>query len=491
MRWRTVSGPQALPADRSIERLPRRSMGAILTTSSRRLVPVILSGGAGTRLWPASRHDRPKQFLPLVNGRTTFSDTLARISEADLYAPPLIVTSRSFGFLAAAELEQAGLGGRIIMEPMRRDSGPAIAVAAVLAEQMQPAGLMLVLAADHVVRDAAAFNQAVRAGCEAAQAGRIVTFGIRPDSPSPNYGYIEPGPAIDAQVHELKRFIEKPDALRARTLIEQGCLWNSGNFLFRSDVLLAELAAFEPAMLAAAEAAVRAASSETVRGFSFDTLDEAAFAASPAKSIDYAVMERTSRAAVIPAGYGWSDLGSFEALWEILDKDGDDNVVAGDAAVQGTSGSYISSEGIFTAVVGLQNVAVVATADAVLVAPRGVAAEIKPIVANLERTQALRHLALRHQRSSQPWGAEARLLATDAVHLRWLQLNAGASLPCPVDATATTLLVVLAGEAVLTSPNASETLGPGACRQLLRAEMAQISNQGPALLEVLELQRRV
>ena len=362
-------------------------MGARLAQSGR-ITPVILSGGAGTRLWPLSLQSRPKQFLPLLNGRSTFEDTLERIADTSVFAPPIVVTGQQFNFQVADELQRAGMAGHIVLEPMRRDSAAAIAVAAALSAEMNgPSSLLLVLAADHLVKDKQAFVATALAGAEAARQGCLVTFGIKPDKPATGYGYIAPGKPVDAEVRQVARFVEKPNAASAAELISQGCLWNSGNFLFRADILLEELLQFEPGIHKASTASAKTARVEKLGSMTSYSLAEAEFGANPSKSIDFAVMEKTERAAVIAADYDWSDLGSWDALWEVSAKDDAGNVVHGPVTLTGTSTSFISSSGTRTAVVGLSNIAVIVTDDIVLVGPRHMAAELKPLAAKFEEAE--------------------------------------------------------------------------------------------------------
>ena len=277
------------------------------------IVPVLLAGGAGTRLWPVSRDALPKQFLPLVGDRSTYQETLLRVQDP-LFAPPIVITGPNFHFFARRQAEDVGVEATVVIEPMRRDSGPAIAAATAVALQRDPEAVVLALAADHIILDVPQFRATCLAGREAAEAGRIVTFGIKPTEPKTSYGYILPGEAIGKNgVHTVKRFVEKPDAATAARYVREGYLWNSGNFLFRGDVLLAELARLEPEIASAIEAAVEHAGTD----LGFLRLQAEAFARAPQKSIDYAVMEKTDRAAVVVGNFRWSDIGSWDALFDI------------------------------------------------------------------------------------------------------------------------------------------------------------------------------
>lgn len=350
-----------------------------MTSSSSRLIPVILCGGGGTRLWPVSTDAAPKQFLPLLDdGSSTFEATLARCARGDLFAPPVIVANVAQGDLIAEALSGRATSG-VLLEPMRRDSAAAVAAAAAHVRKLDPDGIMLILAADHVVRNEGAFHDACAAALMAAQAGRFVTFGIRPERPATEYGYLRPGGPLEGVpgIQALEAFVEKPDAGRAAELIAQGCLWNSGNFVFPAGLFLEEIAAFEPAIASAVEAAV----TRGVRDGDVIHLDREAFASSPMTSVDYAVMERTRRAAVAPCDLGWSDIGSWAALWDVAARDGAGNAISGNVIAAQTSGSIIRAEpGVAVSVLGLDNVVVIAGPTGVLVTTRARAADIKSVV---------------------------------------------------------------------------------------------------------------
>ncbi|EMS95043.1 mannose-1-phosphate guanylyltransferase, partial [Agrobacterium tumefaciens str. Cherry 2E-2-2] len=303
---------------------------------SRKITPVLLAGGAGSRLWPVSRDQLPKQFQPLVGNLSTYQQTLQRVGDKSLYAEPLVITNEDFRFFARRQAEEIDLSATVVLEPARRDSAAAMAAAAVLAERREPGCLVLALAADHVVLDADKFSDAVKLGAKAADQGNIVVFGLVPTEPRTSYGYIKPGEAIDGEkdLSIVDAFVEKPDMKTAISYLEKGYLWNSGNFLFRSDVMIAELKAFAPEILAAVTQAVEQYESD----LGFVRLHQASFEASPKNSIDYAVIEKTKRMAVVHGHFRWSDIGSWDAIWEIADKRGNDNALEG-------NGVFIDSEG--------------------------------------------------------------------------------------------------------------------------------------------------
>lgn len=457
-------------------------------SSARKIIPVILSGGAGSRLWPASRKSLPKQFMPLLGNRSTFEDTLARVADASVFTDPLIVTGEDFRFLVADQLSRAGRSGRIVLEPLPRDSGPAIAIAAELALRADPEAVLLVLAADHLVADARAFAETARAGLDAAMAGGIVTFGVRPTHPATGYGYIRPGAPMDGRVHMVETFREKPDLATAERFIADGYLWNSGNFLFRADVFLEELKRFEPAMAAAVAAAAADVVTDTAAGVSFERVDRELFARCPAKSVDYAVMEHTDRAAVIAADYAWSDLGSWASLWEIGEKDGDGNVVRGLARLVDTRNSYVTSEGLFTAVIGLDDVAVVTTKDAVLVARRDVAGELKTLLEQLRADPATRNLADEHRRVLRPWGSYEGVDRGDRFQVKRIVVKPGARLSLQKHFHRSEHWIVVKGTATVEVDDTVRILRENESVYIPLGAWHRLSNEGRIPLELIEVQ---
>jgi mannose-1-phosphate guanylyltransferase/mannose-6-phosphate isomerase len=357
-----------------------------MPVDKRPLIPVVLAGGSGTRLWPLSREQRPKQFLSLVSERTLFQQTITRVSVlgAARLRPPIVVCNEAHRFLVAEQLLESGVAAEaIVLEPVGRNTAPAAGVAALLAlaaearRSASEAGdpLLLVLPADHVVLDEVAFAAAVEAAVPAAAAGHLVTFGVVPDRPETGYGYLLRGREMGGWAM-LERFVEKPDLAAAKTYVESGeHLWNSGMFLFSAKVFLQELRAHAPLIRATCERAV----AEAVIDSDFVRLG-AAFATGPADSIDYAVMEKTDRAAVVPLAAGWSDVGSWAALHDVLPKDADGNYAAGDVLLEACRNTYAVAHSRLVALVGLTNVVVVETGDAVLVMAREQSQHVKRIV---------------------------------------------------------------------------------------------------------------
>lgn len=362
------------------------------------ILPIVMCGGSGTRMWPLSRESHPKQFIPLLGERSSFEETLAMLARPDVFAPPVVITNRDYRFLVGEQMQAVGCGGQIVLEPVRRDSGPAVAVAAELAFRRAPDAIVAVLASDHSITDREGFVALCREAAAAAAEGHIVTLGVKPDHPATGYGYIRPGAPRGAHAFAVEAFAEKPDAARAQAYVDEGYLWNSGNFFFRADVMRAEIEAFDPQMAAAAKAAVEGAR----RDLDFLLLDEAAFASSPKTSIDYAVMERTTRAVVVPADVGWSDIGSWSAVRPLSNPDADGNVLRGAAVALNARNVYVRSDDGLTAVVGLDDVIVVNTGDATLVIAADAAPQVKSLVDTL--AQAGRREILEHRRVARPWG---------------------------------------------------------------------------------------
>ena len=365
----------------------------------RRIVPLIMCGGAGTRLWPASRAVHPKQFLPLFGQRSTFQDTMVRVSDASLFERPIVITNTAYRFMVTEQLAEIGLDADILLEPMRRDSGPAIAAGAVFAQTRDEDAVVLALAADHVVNDTAAFVAACRQGLVAADAGRIVTFGVKPERAATEYGYISPGDPISGEVRSVTKFVEKPDPSTAAGYIKSGYFWNSGNFMFRASVLLDEYRKVDAASVQAVTDAVTGAG----RDLGFVTLDPAAFGSAKAISIDYAVMEKTARAAVVPVACGWSDVGSWHAVWELSDKDADGNAAQGAAVFEDSRNCNVSTDRALVALEGVDDLVVVATQDAVLVSRQKDANGLKRLVAKLKT--AAPQVTEEHLKVHRPWGS--------------------------------------------------------------------------------------
>ena len=448
------------------------------------IIPVIMCGGAGTRLWPVSRESMPKQFVPLVGQQTTFQQLLARISEPDLFTRPIVVTKDDFRFVVAEQLRERGVEADIVLEPMRRDSGPAVTVAAVLAAERDRNALVLVLAADHVIRKPEAFRDACRSAASAAAEGRIVTFGIEPTGPITSYGYVRPGEKLKgASVRAVEAFVEKPDAATAATYVADHYLWNSGNFLFHAATMLSEIERFEPIMAEAAKAAVAG----QTRDLDFIRLAAEPFARAPMKSIDYAVMERTQLAAVVPADLGWSDIGSWDSVWDVLDHDAAGNATDGPVVVMDCHNSLVrSDESVLTTVVGLEDVIVVSTADAVLVASRTKAEQVKALVEQLKLHN--HRAAVEHRRMYRPWGYYQDIDIAARYRVKRIVVKPGSLLSLQKHFHRSEHWVVVQGTAEVTTGNDVRNVHENESIYIPIGSIHRLSNPGKIPLELIEVQ---
>jgi mannose-1-phosphate guanylyltransferase/mannose-6-phosphate isomerase len=453
--------------------------------NERPIVPVILSGGSGTRLWPVSRESYPKQLWPLLSDRTMVQDTALRGHGAG-FAPPIVVCNHEHRFLIAEQLRAAGVpNARIVLEPVGRNSAPAIAAAALLQAEEDPDALLWMLAADHAIADLDALHTALAQAATAARAGRIVTFGMRPHRPETGYGYIEAGaPLRDAPgVHAVARFVEKPDAETAERLAADGRhLWNSGMFVFTARTLLEEMEAHAPEVLPP----VRAAVSNRRADLDFIRLDEQAFAACPSISLDYAVAERTSRAAVVPATIGWSDVGSWNALWELGEKDADGNVALGDVLLEGAQDCYVRSDGMLAAVVGLKDAVVVVTEDAVLAMHRDRAQDVKAVVERLKR--AGRPEGVSHNRSYRPWGFYESLIQGDRFQVKRIVVSPGRQLSLQKHFHRAEHWVVVSGTARVTRDEETLIVQENESVYLPLGCVHRLENPGKIPLALIEVQ---
>jgi mannose-1-phosphate guanylyltransferase/mannose-6-phosphate isomerase len=446
------------------------------------IVPVILCGGSGSRLWPASRDSYPKQFLAFTGDDSLFQDTLKRVRGPD-FGAPVVVTGADYRFLVAEQMRAAHVAGDIVLEPFRRDSCAAIAAAARLALARDPAALVLVLAADHAMPDVASFLDHVRIGRAAAEAGRIVTFGIKPTRPATGYGYIRPGaPLAQAGVAAIGAFVEKPDEATAERYVAEGCLWNSGNFLFRAGVFLDELDTLAPEIgRPVAEAVDKAA-----RDLDFLRLDADAFGRAVSKSVDYAVMEKTAHAAVVPSDFAWSDVGAWNAIWDLAEKDADGNAARGEAAFLDAEDCYVHSPGRLTTVVGLKDVVVVTTRDAVLVVDRAQAEKVKALVARL--TAAGRKEATEHVKVWRPWGAYESIDDGSRHQVKRITVNPGSKLSLQSHFHRAEHWVVVSGTARVTVGETVSVLGENQSVYIPLGEVHRLENPGRIPLDLIEVQ---
>jgi mannose-1-phosphate guanylyltransferase / mannose-6-phosphate isomerase len=449
-----------------------------------RIVPVIMCGGAGTRLWPISRESMPKQFVPLVGDRSTFAQVLERVADSQVFCPPIVITSSEFRFVVAEQAQRSGSKVEILLEPMPRDSGPAVAVATEFIARRDPSANVLVLAADHLVRRPRAFVETCRVAAPIAASGRIVTFGVQPTAPATSYGYIRPGPTLNGLgASEVAAFAEKPDAETAARYVAEGYLWNSGNFMFRAEIMRNEIARLEPPMASAARDAVENASID----LDFIRLPEDALARSPKISIDYAIMERTHLAAVVPLDCDWSDVGTWNAVWDVQDRDSNGNVVIGTAELIDTRDSLVHSEaGLLTAVIDCEGLVVISTSDAVLVVPRDRAERVKSLVEGLK---AKNHIeAVAHRRIYRPWGYYQGIDVGNRYQVKRIVVNPGGRLSLQKHYHRAEHWVVVRGIAEATVGTQVSTVHENESIYVPIGQIHRLSNPGKIPLELIEVQ---
>ena len=446
------------------------------------LLPVIMCGGSGTRLWPASRESMPKQFIPLLEDLSNFQLTVRRFGHP-AFLKPLVLASNDVRFIVAEQLGAIGVEADIALEPMRRDSAAAVAVAACLAERRGSRTVAVVVAADHLIGDTEAFVAACLAAAEGARDGLVMTLGVTPTAPATGYGYIQPGgPVAGTDARRVERFVEKPDAATASRYIDAGYLWNSGNFLFRSDVMLTELEAHTPDVLTAARAAVAGATVD----LDFLRLDADAFARAPKISIDYAVMERTTRAGVLPVSFAWSDIGTWGAIWDASTKDRSGNALKGKVEVSDTRDSLVHSDGVLTTVVGLNDVVVVATPDAVLVTSRERSDAVKDLVGKMKtggRPEVDDHLLM-----YRPWGSYQRIDIGSRFQVKRITVKPGHRLSLQKHFHRAEHWVVVRGTAEVTIDDQVILRHENEAAYLPIGSVHRLANPGKIDLEMIEVQ---
>lgn len=447
--------------------------------SEETILPVLLCGGAGTRLWPASTASVPKPFLPLIDGRTLFDATLERVSDPAVFGDPVVVTGCEHRHLAETLAREAGRPATLILEPAAMGTAAAIAAASTWVAERDPARILLFLAADHVIRDVAGFRRTMDAARSVAAAGRVVLFGVPPSGPDAGLGYIRPGPTLaDApNASAVAGFVEKPNAERAKRLVDEGCLWNSGDFMMRADTAMTEIARHATATAIAVSDAVRQADTDD----NTIVLAESPFRAAEPVSFDRAVAEKTDRAAVVVAEFDWTDAGTWSSVWAVSDRQPADNATSGAPLLVDTEGSLVRSDGPLVGVLGMRDVVVVAANGSVLVAPRERAGEVRRLASIAENP----HLRKRHVR---PWGAFETLDSGPTHQVKRLIVNPGARLSLQRHVRRSEHWTVVQGRADVTLDGAVHRLSENQSIFLPRGAAHRVGNPGRTPTVIIETQ---
>jgi len=447
------------------------------------MIPVILSGGSGSRLWPLSRSMYPKQFLAMNSDYSMFQETLRRLEGLD-HDAPIVVCNAEHRFLAAEKLRELGIPpDSIILEPMGRNTAPAIAVSALAALKKQDDPILLILPADHTIGDNRRFHDSIKKAEKLAQDGALVTFGIVPDQPHSGYGYIRRGADEKDGGYHVKAFVEKPDMETAQKFLKSGdYLWNSGMFMFRASRFLEELEKFQPEILHRATAAYDNAEAD----FDFTRLDKDKFAECPGISIDYAVMEHTRDARVVPLNAGWSDIGSWSSLWDVCEKDQDGNSLTGDIIAEDTRDCYIMAENKLVTTLGVEDLIIVDTKDALLVTPKGRSEDVKTIVDRLKAQD--RPEALIHREVYRPWGKYDSIGFGDRDQVKRITVNPGAKLSLQMHHHRAEHWIVVKGSARVTKGEESFMLTENESTFIPTGTVHALENPGVIPLEMIEVQ---
>ncbi|MEX9950238.1 mannose-1-phosphate guanylyltransferase/mannose-6-phosphate isomerase [Providencia alcalifaciens] len=446
------------------------------------LLPVIMAGGSGSRLWPLSRSLYPKQFISLTSKKTMLQETIARLKNIE-HLPPLLICNEEHRFIVAEQLRQENFKhSGIILEPVGRNTGPAIALAAIKSMQNGDDPLLLVLAADHVIQDHASFTKSIEKAIVPAEQGALITFGIIPTAPETGYGYIKKGNLVNESAFQVERFVEKPDLNTAEQYIANNeYLWNSGMFLFKASCYVNELKKHAPEILSSCELALQ----NSLSDLDFTRINAEIFEACPENSIDYAVMEKADNVLVVPMDAGWSDVGSFSSLWEVSPKDQQSNVIIGDVLTENTKNSYVYSQSKLVSTVGVDNLVIIETKDAVLVANKDNVQDVKSIVNQLK--QAGRSECEQHREAYRPWGTHDEIAHGERFHVKHLKVKPGEKTALQMHYHRAEHWVVVQGTAKVTNGDKSYILSENESTYIPIGSPHQIENPGKIDLHLIEV----
>ncbi len=456
-------------------------------TSTSTIVPVILAGGQGTRLWPMSRASRPKQFLPLMGERSLYQETLSRVSDPARYTAPVIVTNADYRFLVAEQAQELGITpAAVLLEPVARNTAAAIAAAAeFVAARFGADAVLHVLASDHAVTVDDNYRWSLDVAEAASRAGKLVTFGISPTAPETGYGYIEAGAASGDGAHAVARFVEKPDLARAEAMLAKGgYYWNSGTFMFAAGTFLAETVNLAPETASAAKAAVAAAKSD----LDFIRLDTEAFGLAPNISVDYAIFEKSAKVALVPVTYPWSDLGAWDAVWKASEKDASGNVTMGDVTLGNTRNALVVTDKAHVVVEGLDDVIVIASEDAIYVGRQAEAQKVGAAVKRLKADPKTTTLTEIHKTAYRPWGGYSSVLHGDRFQVKRLFVKPGKKLSLQKHHHRAEHWVVVSGTAEVTIDGNVTMLTENQSIYLPLGCVHRLANPGKILLELVEVQ---